>query len=204
MKIINSTSQFNNTAFQKRFAAKANILSKDDKVQRVNIYHLNKKKDVKYLEQALKQNEWKGSYYLDSATICFDDDYKDVKYYIMEDTEHNVLCFSIFHDKDKIYNALSCIETAPGQSCYSTEKRGLKYIGETMLAFLAEKTKKQGKDLRALSVAKRPKTQQFYFKQCGFSKDGERNAKLEYSQLDDFINKNANHTKGGVKISFVA
>ena len=79
MKIINNTSQFNNTAFQKRFAAKANILSKDDKVQQVNIYHLNKKKDVKYLEQALKQNEWKGSYYLDNATICFDDDYKDKK-----------------------------------------------------------------------------------------------------------------------------
>ena len=79
----------------------------------------------------------------------------------MEDTEHNVLCFSIFHDKDKIYNALSCIETAPGQSCYSTEKRGLKYIGETILCISCRKTKKQGKDLRALSVAKRPKPNNF-------------------------------------------
>lgn len=203
MQTSNIIFSFNNVTFQKRLVAKANILSRDNSTHRVNIYHLNRKKDVKYLEQALSKDEWRDNFYLNNATICFDDDYKDVKYYTIEDTEHNTLCFSIFNDKDKIHNTLSRIETAPEQSCYSKEKRGFKYIGETMLAFLAEKTKKQGKDLLATNIAKRPKTQQFYFEQCGFSKDGERNAKLEYSQLDNFIKRNADHTKGGIKISLM-
>ncbi len=200
MKILNQGHTFNNIAFQKRLAARANVLSKDGNAKQVSIYELDEGNDVKYLENALFDEKWKNNYYLEGATVFFDDDYKNVKYYTMEDDANNLLCYSILDEKNRSRNKLSCIETMPSQSSYREGKRGLKYIGETMLAFLAKETKRQGKDLYISSIAKRPKTVHFYFNQCRFNPCEKRNAKLGLSDLKAFINQNEKHTKGKIHL----
>lgn len=199
MRIANPIQPFN-INFQKQLVAKANIVSKGGKPKEVSIYHLDEKKDIKELEHAYNDASWKGNYYLASVLAYFEDDYNKVKYYTMEDDEQNILCYSILNETNRKRNRLDCIETIPVQSSYTEGKRDFKYIGETMLAFLAKETRLQGKDFHILSIAKRQKTQNFYFNQCRFQPYGSDDALVDFPDLKAFIVQNERHTGGKIRL----
>jgi len=203
-------SGFNNVYFQKRLAAKCTI-GDTSTSQKAYIYELDCEDDKKILYDAEKQSIWQDNYYLDEYTRSFekencqwfsDDPSRNKnKYYIMEDKSGNMICYSLLDTARKKENRLDYLETAPEMSCYNKYTRRTRYVGETMLAFLAAITKKAGKDLKIVEVAPRPTTENFYFKQCKF-KSVDIGGIMPYEKLGKFVKSNRHHT--GTKIAIEA
>ncbi len=185
--------------FQKKLVATAQIRN-NEKPQEVKIYQLDKESDVEILERALDTKEWLGSYYLPDLNVAFGDDFSTYNYYAMLDNKGKLLCTSVVNERGNTKNKLEFIETAPRKSLYNKAKRKTRYIGETMLAFIAKKGKKEKKELVVPTVADREKTKNFYFTQCGFAPFGKRGAKINIASVDSFVRKNENHTGGQIKI----
>lgn len=189
--------QPHNIAFQKKLVAKATI-QKDYDSEEVKIYHLDEEKDINDLKRASNQENWYGSFYIDE--ICDEGVYFINNYtvYTMETKDKNVICYSVVDNNRKKETRLNFIETAPKLSCYNKTKRGFKYVGETMMAFIAKQGKK--KDFVVGTVADREKTKGFYFKNCKFTPYKTNGAILEQAKLDKFVKNNASHTGKEVEL----
>ena len=199
MKIFNSVYK-NNIAFERNLAARASVLSENGDAHSVKIYHLNKEDDVNCLKNVINNANWQNNFYLEEAAICFPDDYESEKDYVMEDESGELLCYGILNCDDKTRNTLKCIETMPSQSCYSDKPRRLKYVGETMLSFFVKQTQCEYKDFYISAIEKRPKTEKFYYNQCGFKPKGKTGAIMELSEEEKFISSNEHHTKNKIEL----
>lgn len=188
-----------NLNFQKRLVASATI-QRNNKPQEVKIFHLNEPNDNEILERALNTKEWMGTYYLPDLNVTFLNDFEQNKYYVMEDKKGKLLCASVVNERGKKKNKLEYIETAPRLSKYNKGERSAKFIGETMLAFIAKKGKKDKKELVIPNVAQRPETKKFYFDQCRCNPAGQRGAKMPFGVIDFFVKRNESHTKGVIEI----
>ncbi len=188
-----------NLNFQKRLVASATI-QRNNKPQEVKIFHLNEPNDNEILERALNTKEWMGTYYLPDLNITFLNDFEQNKYYVMEDKKGKLLCASVVNERGKKKNKLEYIETAPRLSKYNKGERSAKFIGETMLAFIAKKGRKNKKELVIPNVAQRPETKKFYFDQCRCAPSGQRGAKMPIGTIDFFVKRNESHTKGVIEI----
>lgn len=182
----------NNINFQKHLVANATIKS-DNKQEKVKIYQFDNSKDLQDLINAQKTKSWENNFYLNDSIIDFERFFGNFDYYTMENNNKDILCFSIVDNKRKKHTKLEYLETAPKLSCYNASSRPFKYIGETMMAFLAHLAQKEDKDFLVDFVAERPKTQNFYFKQCGFKKDSSRNGIIKNKDLGKLIKLNATH-----------
>lgn len=188
----------NNINFQKKLVAKAGILT-NGKTEDVNIYHLDKKEDSIDLENASKSPEWQGNYYLDSEGIeRWDLNWLIYNIFTIENKNKDILCYAIVNDKGSKARNIEFIETMPKTSSYNQANRRSKYIGETMLAFLASKLNKR--DLTVGMIAQRPQTINFY-SHCGFKKYKSHGGIIENNQADRLIKKNHKHT--GKKIELI-
>ena len=188
-----------NLNFQKRLVASATI-QRNNKPQEVKIFHLNEPNDNEILERALNTKEWMGTYYLPDLNITFLNDFEQNKYYVMEDKKGKLLCASVVNERGKKKNKLEYIETAPRLSKYNKGERSAKFIGETMLAFIAKNGKKDKKELVIPNVAQRSETKKFYFDQCRCNPAGQRGAKMPFGVIDFFVKRNESHTKGVIEI----
>lgn len=188
----------NNINFQKRLVAQGGILT-NGKTDSVNIYHLDEHEDVSDLKKASKTPEWKGNYYLDKEAIKSWDLHSSLyNIFTIENENKDILCYAIVDDIGSKAVNIAFIETAPKISCYNQANRKSKYIGETMLAFLASKLNKR--DLTAKLIAQRPQTINFY-NHCGFKKYKSHGGIIENDQARVLINKNFKHT--GKKIELI-
>ena len=186
------------TNFQKRLVG-LGAIKQEDISKGVKFFHLDELSDIADLKKARKSAHWYGNYYLNDVVAGNDYYIKNFSVFTMEDESKNVLGFSIL-DKNDSCTILDIIETAPRLSCYR-EKRAMKYIGETMMSFIATLSGK--KDVKVNVIAPRPKTKNFYFSQCGFSKnifDG--SATLKRRNFKKLIKANEAHT--GKKVELIS
>ena len=195
---INSIKNF---AFQKRLVANCKIGCNETR-QKAKIYEIEYPQDRQYWYDLIQDENWKNNFYL--THICGDfEEFSDIQgehFYAMEDKEGKCICISEFDEYNEKQNSLDFIETAPALSTYTKNPNRIKYIGETMLAFLVKKTKEQGKKRFFIPlVANRERTLDFYYTQCGFNRQGTAGS-LAKKNYDRFIRSNEEHTNSSISL----
>ncbi len=187
-----------NVFFQKRAVAKANVLNGSKPIS-CTIYQLEEDKDWRYFNK--QGAAWKDAEYVDLIA-----DYlkmvhckKDFSYsgvYVIENQYGECLGYCEYgENKDK--NTLYLLETHPKHQNQNV-KRKLKYIGETLLAFLAKMSVAKDGDFEVYYVAK--DARDFYAK-CGFL--GLTDSKIivkDKNILQKLINQNTRHTKKEIEL----
>ena len=193
----------NNLLFQKKLIATCAI-GQSDKSKKACIYELDSQKDSFELHKMYYDNKWQNNNYLEEITEEYErpNRRKQDRYFIIEDQDKNIVCISVLDTCGNSQNTLEYIETAPSLSCYNINSRPIKFIGETMIAFLAKLTQQQKKDLFVLEVAPKEPTRNFYFEHCGFTSIPENNAIMNKDKLEGLIRMNEDHT--GSKIEIIA
>ena len=117
----------------------------------------------------------------------------------MEDSKGNILGLSeITSHKDVVF--LDYLETAPRYSINNKSKRTFKYIGETMISFIASLCKRDNKDLDIPDVAERQTTEDFYYEDCGFMHENYHEAKMYNKRLGNLIAHNEQHTGSRIEL----
>lgn len=186
-------------AFLKTLKAKGGI-KYQNKILPVFIYQLDDNEDLIEIRGLRAQTNWQGSYYLDDVAI-FGKNYlnRGFNIHTIENDTGNILCYSLIDEAPKQVDVI-LLETAPKLSRYNSN-RDVKYIGETMVAFLATLAKSKNKDLVVKGVADRRKTQDFYFSLCKFSRLGDENAILKKRTVKKLVESNEKHT--GKKVELI-
>ena len=189
----------NNISFLKTIRGKGAIV-KDGTSTPVSIFEYDKKEDLINFESLKRKQSWRGSYYL-ADMICFGEKYMDqgFKIHTLEDGKNSILAYAVSQDEGENLNIL-LLETAPKLSLYNSNRKE-RYIGETMVAFLAQHALSQGKNLTVDQVADRPKTSDFYFSLCKFSRLGDEGAILKRKTAPKLLQDNEVHT--GKKIELI-
>lgn len=191
-------SPLTNIFFQKKLMANCTI-GEPNNQKKAKIYMLEYPQDINYYTKYNKSYEWEGNYYLDRMPENFSDYTPNIDYYVMEDENNQMICYSVLKRK-RSRNDLQFIETMPKMSSYNMCNRKIKYIGETMLAFLIGLTKEDGANFEISRIAQRPKTQSFYFDLCKFTPiDDGCSGYMEKKKFDKFIKRNASHTGKEIK-----
>lgn len=150
-------------------------------------------------EDALYTRNWDGNFYRKNfITFCPEVEGNTSRsLYTLENDKEVLGCVEIKRKKDNMEVFL--LEVAPAHSLYNPNRK-TKYIGETLLSFLATLAQSENKDLIIIDIADREKTKTFY-QQCGFKNCGKDSAILSYNRLDNLISQNEIHT--GAKIELI-
>ncbi len=148
---MNINSSKFNLSFQKQLVAKATVLKNNEQCP-VSVYKLDKKEDKDYFENLSQDKKWQGSKLLKyvveqfpkQTRLKFTHGYK-LKFYTLEDKEKNCLGYMQVNDARLNVQNLQYIESQPANK----KTKEYKYLGETMLAFLAkqQQAKKWAKQL---------------------------------------------------------
>lgn len=154
--------------------------------------------DWDYFKSLLINRDWQGQSFVEMIDESFNHGkLTNQKYYAIETQRGKKIAFSqvdeFYPDRDE----LVLIETMPC-AAYDNSGRKRKYIGESMLAFLVEKAKKNGKAFFRI-LAPIPDSYEFYTK-SGFAKRAESGLMMEDVDYDVFIGKNGKHTGTKVQI----
>ncbi|MBQ8635470.1 hypothetical protein IJX73_03865 [bacterium] len=196
MNILNA-SNFTNISFAKKLVAKCHIGDKENSCE-ANIYHLDRESDYLLFRKIKDTRNWDNSFYFLTIMNEFCSDYNKSQYYVMEDEKGDAICFSKT-SKTKKKTDLEYIETMPKIST-NNPRRIMKYVGETMLAFLVLVSDSENKVLNVPNVANREKTKKFYFEQCGFKKNGKHAAYMPKDRTHEFAEQNKCHTGSKIEI----
>ncbi len=188
--------------FQKKLIAKAGLL-KDNKPMPCRIYLLERGTDKDYFKT--QGQVWKKAKYLEPVENSLQsrknniNDVYESSIYAIEDLKGKCLGYCEYDTDDKDKNILITLEVHPRYSV-KNEKRKIKYIGETLLAFLAKLTAIENK--RKLLIFLPVKSaEQFYEEKCGFKKlKGSVNMEMESKNFDALIAQNKTHTKQAIEI----
>ena len=184
-----------NTFFQKKFVSKANIL-RDNQPYQCDIFQLEKKIDIDYFDKIHDDRNWKFSHYVDDAETVTNAGAPNEKTYVIEDKNQKCLGFVCITDyKETNTKEVDYLEVCPIYS-NSNRKRTLKYIGETLLAFLAKQAKFQNHDeLRVPYVMRNARG---FYSKCGFREDNkifDSAMWIKNDEYDKFISLNNQHTQ---------
>ena len=198
-----NASNVNKVKFAKKFIATANVVKVSNGKEKpipCSIYKLERGIDKDYFKTQPKY--WKKAAFADSieAELLTKSSqsrpFGDI--YTIEDSKGKMLGYC---EQDELYfqNVLALVETSPAYK-NAKKDRKIKYVGETMLAFLVKMAKNQNKAAFAVDSVL-DEARDFYSKKCGFEKDGIRTYILSEKQFDNFISQNESHTQG--KIEFM-
>ncbi len=182
-------------SFKKTLIKNCTIPDKKNHPTPCGIYKLDLPEDRYYFTKLLKDKKWDGNKYLDDIddSIRIDGEYENN--YVLESENGECLGFICTTDEPK-FNAkeVDYLETCPYYAKQNPE-RDLKYIGETLLAFVVELAKKG--DFNSVIIpfpAKR--AVKFYMDKCGFIQGADGVAKImckkDYHKL---IEQNKKHTE---------
>ena len=191
--------KINNLFFQKKLVANAHVI-KNNSPEKVSIYELEKEVDNDYFTKAKNDENWKNAQFLE----FIESDFKylskgEETIYSMEDSLGNVLGLSKISDFMS-FKVLEFIETAPKYSIIKKGRRTFKYIGETMLAFIASLCKQEDKYLDIADVVHNRKVRNFYFNNCGFEDLTCDRAILRKNKFDGFLEHNKAHTSSNIEL----
>ncbi|MBQ3641773.1 hypothetical protein II906_07620, partial [bacterium] len=154
-----------NISFGKTLAAKAGFLY-NGIPQKGYIYKLNKKEDKDYFEKLMRNRYWSDNNYLHFVQEEFEDKKVKNEAYTMEAENGFCLGYAITEKEAIKTKGLEYIETCPKFSS-ENEQRNVKYIGESMIAFLAQRVKR---DRQKIFLVPAPVIDavDFYTSKCGF------------------------------------
>lgn len=188
-------------SFQKKLIATTSLKNCGEKMP-CNIYLLNSSEDEDYLIDQVNETPWADAYYF--STIC--KDFIENKYYThplvgfysMEDEDGN--CLAILEEikySSGSRRSIEFLEVVPTHA-ERTSNRKIKYIGETMVAFLAALSDKKSE----LFVGLPADDAKFFWYNLGFEKKNKRyvSMSLPVNKLDALVKRNEEHT--GSKIEF--
>ena len=203
MYISNIHQQIN---FNKRLEATAAII-KHGKPIPCNIYSLERDKDINYFKDLVKDYNWDCGIYTPFA----DDNINTLKnglFYVMENQRGKCLGYTQIsreninnRNNDKAINIL-LLETCPSYASHHRRRKG-KYIGETLIAFIAALAKRTNTDSVCVPYPAEP-AYDFYTQNCDFEKYLFEQPRLilNRSKYDALLYRNEHHTKH--KIEFKA
>ena len=199
MKIQNLSSQY---SFKKSLVANCSIIKKESTSIPCQIFSLNQVDDIDYFEKAKNFDEWKSARYLcylkeDLKTI---DDYEDYSIYALESLDGDCLAYSEIVKKPNDVDEVLYLETVPNQTFLNSQKSTLKYIGETLLAFMVKKSKEEKS--RKIELHPSIASTSFYVENCMFSppKSDVEPYYLPVNRYSKFLKKNEEHTKSTIEL----
>lgn len=188
------------TNFQKKLIATANVL-KNEKPYPCKIYQLEKGIDSDYFTR--QGQVWKKAKYLEPVEAELKSDFfnlytGDSEVYVIETPKGR--CLGYCHqDNLSERNDVITLEVHPRYK-HENQDRKIKYIGETLLAFLVKLSMKESKMSLEIDHASQG-SKRFYTENCGFdSKNNADSLQLNRKKYITLIKQNEKHTKG--KIDF--
>ena len=144
--------------FQRRPIARCYVL-RDKKPIPCTISQIeNTQEDKKYLSKTLKSPDWENSYYLQYAIK--DLNKSDCRLYIVENKKEKCLAFCELSD-----NKPSCTNIHLFESMPIRKKKKVKYLGETLITFIAHITSETNSDLIIKCAADRARN---FYRKCRF------------------------------------
>lgn len=187
-------------SFQKTLVKNCTIPDKKNNLHQCSIYKLDLPEDSDYFYKPRKDGKWIGNRFLDEIEESVQFTIEGENNYVIENTKGDCLGYVTTSDdtENKIKEVLY-LETCPRYAS-TNPKRGLKYIGETLLSYVVELADKNGFDCVSIPIISR-KAEKFYIKKCGFKEEPDDASgvilyKKDYSQL---IEQNKNHTEANGK-----
>ncbi len=191
MRINHCSTKIN---FKKRLMAECFVL-RDKKPMPCTISLLeDKSEDREYLSKVKRSSDWKNSFYLQWASNLLG--HEDYKIYVLEDKQDNCMAFLETSDRYEGFTNIYLFESMP-----SRKSKKIKYLGETMINFLAQITNETNKKLTVQHSADRAKK---FYKKCKF-KDTHSNSIFNFvfhkQKLEKLKKQNRKHT--GSPIEFV-
>jgi len=196
MKIAN-TSLFKNS-FTSRLVAKTSHES-GCKRKEYKIYQLNKDDDAHYFDDMI--SDWPCPMLVQDARWEFFERRKADEFYVLENSNKEILAFAKISNHKKDCVELDLIETKPWLA-FRHSNRKSKYIGETMLSFLLKRTQmEKNKFFKAphcISIA------QGFYEKCGFEHDEVEARKMFKTRetFDELIEQNEKHTGSKIELLF--
>ncbi len=182
--------------FQKKLVAS---VRKPNCAQNYNIYKLDK--DDKFYFYDIRPY-WQDSLLFLDFIDAFDERYGAYDFYVLENDKKECLACAQTLDSSEGETELICIESQPDVA-YKNKDRKVKYIGETMIAFLLKMSDKNNKKEfivpHMLSTAA-----PFYIENCGFKmydKSGFMASHKTNEEYQKLISQNEAHT--GAKIELI-
>jgi len=182
-------------SFQKKLMAKCAIKGSNGQVP-CSIYKIEEK-DKDYFIHLIYKPGWKNYLY---ATILDGDIRRGLAddMFVLEDKNSNCLAFAEVSTMSREKNSLEFIEVKPVNRA-KNDKRKKQYIGETLLNFISQLTKKSGKEVLSVPHAD-PDAFVFYAK-CFFNPtDKTHNFMISGDDMDKLKEQNFVHT--GKEIDF--
>lgn len=208
MRILNFNSDIN---FQKILRANCKVI-KNGLPSKCKIYQLENPQDKDYFDKLSEKECWDGAVFLDRQSENIKDINHEFNIFVMEDEKSECLGYITCADF-AVKSVVDFLETAPKlkheAASYSDES--FRYIGETLLSFVAKRAKWKLKSKIELDSTEGSKN--FYTKKCGFKHMPANDyyespygslycMVLPYAKFDSLIKQNEEHTQG--TINFIA
>ena len=157
-------------SFQKTLVKNCNIPDKKNYPHPCAIYKLDLPEDIDYFSKAQRDKKWDKNRFLDEVESCFQCAIDEESNYVLENSKGDCLGYICTSDdyENKI-KEIMFLETCPHYA-QANPKRGLKYIGETLLAYAVELADRDGFNCVDIPKAS-TKATQFYTDKCGFEEN---------------------------------
>ena len=190
-----------NISFGKTLLAKCDLRRGNHKKVECNIFQLNSVDDKDYFERVWKSKPWQDAKYLWDMDAELNADIEGERIYVLESQAGKCLGYIAMSPtlNNPRQEELVFLETCPKYQ-KEKDKRSLKYIGETLLAFVTgqlDTQKTQAIVIKNYSKIGKP----FYKENCGFkeSTDTNRTLFLPRKKFSRLIEKNEIHTDSKIR-----
>ena len=199
---INSLSSF--ISFKKSLVANCSVLHECQGPLPCSIYRLSEREDSDYFELLPNKKDWENARYLNYLIEDLNalSDFPYFSIYTLENKDGECLGYTEIAENTNDSYEILLLETAPKFISKNTKNpKFYKYIGETLIAFLAKKSLKEKKSF--LDVEPSVTAEQFYTHNCFFKKPHNNDSPyfLKRSKYKKIISQNEEHTSS--KIRFV-
>lgn len=193
-------------SFGKKLIAKCSVKTANAQEKPCEIYELSKKDDIDYFCRLKENKQWQNSEYTEITNQMMLSPLlnKGLKIFSLESKNEGCIGYICTQDFDFIPNKtyVEFLETCPMYSS-KNKKREIKYIGQTLMAFVVALAQKNKKDKVCVPTIA-PKSKRFYGKACGFRQDYKDNDGLIINRqnYNKFLRKHEEKT--GKEITFIA
>lgn len=196
------SSIFNFISFKKSLVANCAVVHDNKGVLPCSIYRLSEREDSDYFDKIPNKSDWSNAKYLGYLV----DDLKSLSklpyfsIFALENEEGDCLGYTEITENSNDSYEILLLETAPKLVSWNTKNpKTYKYIGETLIAFLAKKCMKEKKFF--LYVEPSVPAEQFYTHNCFFKKPKDINHSyfLKRSKYKKIISKNEGHTSSHIR-----
>lgn len=188
-------------SFGKTLVAQCDLRRQNHRKVPCNIFQLNFPEDKDYFFKLENSKPWEKAWFMWDMDEEFNSDVTGERTYVIESKGGRCLGFASVLEDDELpgEEELVYLETCPKYQI-TNEKRTIKYIGETLIAFITGLAK--GKDIKTIEIkAYTSNGERFYKKKCNFEQrnDEKQTLFLRRENFENVINKNKAHTHSEIR-----